>query len=600
MVVLQTSMKKAFIILVLLSLGFYSNAQKVKYKDLYVLLRAKNYKDGASFLKTYIVANPEHPNANYQMGLMLENKISDLDLLKEADKIVARVDSAILYFDKAYVLITPKEVKKHDDDYYEIFKRRNLRTGKFEVILSDVQLDIENRKNELQIKKADIGLINKKFNGAINSYNEAMARYKLLRDNYKNELSLSMGATDTSIMLINEIVIFYDSAFSDFSAYKKLKESFESSSVKVITSAKPIVDFSKQALTTPEFYSLNVNFYNFSDWGKIQLASIEKQFLLLKHLANFNKSLDEIAIKITTDSSDLSHEVFKMITNPSFKELKLIDDESLAIIVFEYKISQLNYNSTLMSWYSQYADTLDVGTQLQVVEKLKNQLDDMKKLDVELKKADKDIFKLRYSKLAKASYGTMDSLFSYIESQGAVIKKEEEVVLAIEATLVEKDKWGYWHEDTLSLQLQTDPLMKYNTFYSDSLENRAVRIAGLTKIKNKRKLFFGVVPSSRIIDSLFYLDTTIKLADLNSSEFIVQAQNSIMNHTLYLIGVPKNGKYTLVLVNMHQINGIGWHMAIKLDGTLPPQLNFLDHYVLITQGEKVYKYQVSDGKQVKE
>lgn len=593
-------MKLAALFLLLFASGFYSNAQKIKYKDLYVLLRAKNYKDASGFLVRYLAENPDHPNGNYQMGLMLEFKISDFDILKESDKIVARADSALNYFDKAYTYITPKEVKKHDDDYYELFKRRNLRSGKFEVILSDVQLDIEDRKKSLQNKKVDITLIKNKFNNSNDFYEQARTQYKNLRDTYIDELSLNLGAVDSTISTINKLIVDYDSALTNFKEFKKLKKTFESSSNEIIIINESIAEFDKAALRKPDFYAKKINFYNFSEWGTKQLENINEHRTFIDHLIEFDASLENLANKIETDSVDLSSEVFKKITLPVLKNLKNLDPESLMIDIFQYKISQLNYNSILMEWYGNYTDTIDVGLQLGFVHKLKNQLEGVARLEASLHEYDENIFMLRYHRLSEERYAGKEELFNYVNSQAALVVNQTETIDSIFSKIEEKDKWGYWNKDTVSIALLNDPSVKYSTFYSDSIESRGFRIAGLTKTEDQNVLFFGTIPSSRVIDSLYYTETLIEPIDVNSTEFVIQGNTPTPDQMIYLIGIPREDKYQLQLIYLHIVNGIIWNNTIELNTVITPQLSYTNDYIEISQGEVVTMYQFSDGLAIEE
>ena len=588
-------MKSVAIFFLIVASGLSASAQKIKYKDLYVLLRSKNYKDASSFLVKYLATNPEHPNANYQMGLMLEFKIGELDLLKESDKIIVRADSAILYFDKAYTLITPKDVKKHDDDYYELFKRRNLRSGKFEVILSDVQLDIEDRKKSLQTKKVDISLINTKFTSIISFYEQAQAQYKMLRDYYKDELSLSLGAVDSTLSDISSIVIHYDSALICFKEYKRLKKTFDKSASELIIISEPINDFSKDALLKTDFYAKKVKVYNFSEWGTKQLNKIKENKAIIDHLIEFDASLENLASKIQTDSVDLTSEVFSKITSPTLKEIKLLDPESLMIDIFQYKISQLNYSSSWMSWHTLFADTLDVGLQLDFIEKLKSQHEGVSKLEGALHDYDESIFMIRYHRLSAERYAGKEELFNYVNNQAALVKKQSEDIVNLLEVVQESDKWGYWNQDSISIVLVNDPSLKYSTFYSDSVENRSVQIAGLTKQSGKNAFFFGTIPSSRMIDSLFIIEIPLEAIDLNSTDFINQMQRPTLNNLIYLLGAVTDEKYHLELVYYHYLKGVVWNTSITLDTFATPLLNYTNNQVEIAQGDIISKYQVSDG-----
>ena len=142
MIIPQFKFTWFFLVLFLFGLAEISFAQKkVKYKDLFPLLSAQKFEDAEPFLRSVVANDPDHPNANFQMGLLFENKSKQADILKETELFVEKADSAIIYYSKSKLLITEKELKKRDE-YYQAFNRRDRRTGKFGINLSDVHLDI--------------------------------------------------------------------------------------------------------------------------------------------------------------------------------------------------------------------------------------------------------------------------------------------------------------------------------------------------------------------------------------------------------------------------------------------------------------------------
>ena len=589
-------MRSIIFLLGIVLVSFSSYAQKVKYKDLYVLLRAKNYKDASGFLKSYLLEDPEHPNANYQMGLMLEHNLEELDILRELSVIISRADSSILYFNKAHDFITEKEIKKHDDDYYELFKRRNLRTGKFEVILSDIQLDIEDRITKISDYKSDVEVINKRFNSGVQFYELARLGYKKLKEQFKDELSLSLGAFDSTSITLSQMSINFDSAMINLKEYKKLKKILKNAGINdVILNSKEIETFSESVLTVSDFYANKIDLYNFHDWSKNQLIKINSNKEFVNELIKFDESLEKIANKIEEDSVDLSSDIFKKITSPILKELKFVDYESLLTKLFQYKISQLNFNSVWMEWHTNYADTLDVGLQLNYVNKLKAQLNGVAKLVERLNGYDEALFSLRYNRFISTRYKNIDNFNNYIANQNELVAKEKERVDVIEKEIEAKDKWGYWNEDKLSLVVNTDSILTYTTVYTDSLNNREVSVAGFKVDEVDTLFYYALVPSSRRIDTLFQVPLPIPLVKDSLSYIEFSSYKTSNNQCLFLITKKVGEALVAGLMNASSTDGVTWSVPVQLLTLEKPTLTIEEDKILLQQGEVLTVYQLNDG-----
>ena len=87
-------MKYTFSILFFLCLMTEGFAQKVKYKDLFVLLRVENYTDADKFLRIYLTQEPDEAHANYAMGKMLQTYLDEGDLLNGSARLMEMAEMA--------------------------------------------------------------------------------------------------------------------------------------------------------------------------------------------------------------------------------------------------------------------------------------------------------------------------------------------------------------------------------------------------------------------------------------------------------------------------------------------------------------------------
>ena len=120
--------KIVFIFVLSAFLGGVCQAQKVKYKDLLILLNAKQYDQAEPFLKRYLAENDDNPSAYLFMGIIHQEKSAKIDILKQTDRLINTIDSAILFYAKSLPKLTEKDIKKNEENYL-LYTRRDLRTG---------------------------------------------------------------------------------------------------------------------------------------------------------------------------------------------------------------------------------------------------------------------------------------------------------------------------------------------------------------------------------------------------------------------------------------------------------------------------------------
>jgi tetratricopeptide (TPR) repeat protein len=170
-----------------------SFGQKIKYKDIFGLLNTKRYEEAEPFLKRYLKETDDNPNAFLYMGIIYQEKSAKDDVLKQTKRAMAHMDSAIFFYDKAYKSINEKEVKRNDE-FYQAYNRRDLRTGEFGVKLSDIQFDLEKKIEGLRERIDRVKMVKHYFSLADTLYRKTTRLFVTIKNAYPEEKSLYLQA----------------------------------------------------------------------------------------------------------------------------------------------------------------------------------------------------------------------------------------------------------------------------------------------------------------------------------------------------------------------------------------------------------------------
>jgi hypothetical protein len=141
------------VIVLLIWTGSINSFGQVRYSDLNVLLKAGNFKQAEPYLKSYLKSNKNNPSAHIYMGRIFEASLTS----SNEHGMAQSADSALLYYTLAKSKLTQSIIDKNEE-YYSQYSRRDLRTGKFEVKLPDIILDLDIRCENLSTLKRAMAL----------------------------------------------------------------------------------------------------------------------------------------------------------------------------------------------------------------------------------------------------------------------------------------------------------------------------------------------------------------------------------------------------------------------------------------------------------
>lgn len=385
-----------------------TEAQKVKYKDIYPMLESKNYDSAIPLLKQYLAdeKNQEDGNANLQMGLYYEQQVSNYHLIEDSTAITQAADSAFYYLQEAKKFIDDKELKKHDD-YYQSYYRRDLRTGDFGIKLSDVHLDIENKIKSTKaiVDHADdvystLFAINKSYEICKEAYQSFGNRFKTKKNFY---IRSNQDQLDTLELIIDKMSYI----LSDFG---KVRDAVSLTGVKGYSPElefKPIVEFGFDGMNDVDFFANDVVAWDYGAWAEQSLKDIERNVQTMKKgVVHFNHKLKSDYESLNGLASVDADHLTTKIDRELLSSMHELDENPIPEELFNIQISRNIY--TYLSKPLQnpkIEDESDVDYQLMVTDSLMSLLDTIEKNAIQLVEPYVTEGRHKYPELIDGEYG---------------------------------------------------------------------------------------------------------------------------------------------------------------------------------------------------
>lgn len=340
-------MKRVVSVLTLLILASASVfGQKIKYKELFVLLDSKRYDDAEPFLRKYLKENDDNPNAQLFMGFILQEKSLKGDVLKETDKVAQNADSALIYFDLAHKSITEKEIKRNDE-YYQAYSRRDQRTGEYGIKISDIHLDIEKRVEELKTRKENVRSLRAQFVAWERLYQQSAVGFKKLQEAYATEREFLLQSDDKVIEQLKVIKSNFDSCTLMFAAYKTTLSHLGKTKYNQQFDAKPVARFKEDGKGLPDFYADDLLTWNYDVWATGALNEIQNEVVPFREkLVSYDIEINKLFDKIRKDSTSVTGELPGVEQKVRVNPVARFDAAPMPLLLFRMKLEELRFTST--------------------------------------------------------------------------------------------------------------------------------------------------------------------------------------------------------------------------------------------------------------
>ncbi len=328
-------MKRIFAILLFLPL--FGNAQRVKFKDLVLLLPGYSQEQQRSELREYLSADPDHPNANFRMALIYESCYKKSDPLTNYEYVLANAEQAKLRYLKSGILVDDKEVSRNDEFYAPMFKMYDAK-GKPAVQFPVIKAKIKGGYDSAQIFIQKIPIIYSAFTKSVNFYDLAVHDFAKVVSEFTSIEDLYLMHDDILDARLLKIKSNYDSSVFYLKKYIGFIKEYPIAFHKQTYKIKPIVTYRLDGLmTTINFLSDNINLWDYSSWVDEVRKKISGEVAeLRKKINSANEKLDETITAISAAPSSKLPSPVKVEKQLAFN-INNLDRQSVVLALLDYK-----------------------------------------------------------------------------------------------------------------------------------------------------------------------------------------------------------------------------------------------------------------------
>ena len=556
-------LRKCVFSLLFISTITVTYGQKVKYKDIFALLNSKQYEQAEPFLKRYLRENDDNPNAYLFMGIIFQEKSAKNDVLKATKVGIVNMDSAIFYYDKTIKLLTDKEVRRNDE-YYQMYNRRDLRTGEFGVKLSDIQFDLQKRIDGLKERIDRVKMVKYHFTLADSLYKRSNALFKRLQGKYPGENELYLRADEAGLKELSSLISRTDSCTKAFEFYKSSTATLGKTGYNQTLTLNEIRNFKSDGVSLADFYSDEIQIWDYKKFSEKIKGVIEKEIIPMReHLIAYDIEINKLREKLNNDSVSVRNDLTKLIDKLLYDQLRRFDPEPLPMEVFTLKTADLEYRSALVE-SKPFKDSTDVNLKLSLIKKEIKELSKLDSIATKLSMENIDEEVKNYDHFITNTYSNSIVLKSYIKALKEYADRERVRTSTELNKRNEAMNWIIDQADSIPLNVSgSRNKFKPLAIVPDKFT------AGLTFTDSvsAEGYFYTIKPSRRPeVNVRFGVDKPgFKLSRLASSKALTYSDGA---GQIYFVLVyserPHKDKFYATLAKIYRSDGLAWKMDYPL------------------------------------
>jgi len=367
---------RSFIIAVFFITSFVSNteAQRIRYKNLFPILQSKDYKSAEPQLLKFLEENDDEANAYFYLGEIIVSKLDTVEIFPTTEKFDSMANKAIESYKKAITLVDDREVRKNDD-YYAAYNRRDLRTGKFGIKKSDIHLDYENKIKAVQERKELIAELHQLRDRSIKEYEEFTTIVEDFYRKYPDEAAFVLRAKSEDIEDSKRVINGYEQFIDTFQQLthklKKINHPLYTPQIKIIR----IVTWSELKPLKVDFSDFSITIQDYAEYLNALIGKIDAEVEPLKELLYKTGEKFNQAMATNAEVKD-SASIVKMTIPEELKSaLNQFDKSKVILNLLEYKNQKSQTRLlTNVNLYPVLADSSNVYQRANLVQEYREML----------------------------------------------------------------------------------------------------------------------------------------------------------------------------------------------------------------------------------
>lgn len=327
-------MKKYFLIPFLI-VSFFANGQK--FKDIFPTLVSASDEEALSILKSYMINDLDHPNANLRLALIYEKRYRSSDPITEYEKVMANAAESQLRFTKSAALVNAKEVSKNKGYYNQFasgFDGKGRPIIEFETVNGKIRRGFDSAK----FVTDNLPTVYDYFTQSVNYHDKAIKAFNAINGQFNSRDKLLLMHDNQLRAKLETLISDYDSSIYYLDKYLESGKSFDGNHFNQSYTVKDIDTYRLQGLlTSPSFLVDQIEIWNYKKWAQEAIKEVETEISQLRSDLNrveleLNSSLKKISPYVASPNFDPYKIDGKLLFN-----LVKYDNQSLPVSLLKYK-----------------------------------------------------------------------------------------------------------------------------------------------------------------------------------------------------------------------------------------------------------------------